>query len=152
MDWKRRAVLYALVFAGTGALLGCLLQMGDFKFPGRALSGFFQGLIFGFPAGFLTGWLTHIYKDVIRFRPIGGAFVCLILGLLIGALVSFWHEEEKRSQNSDSSFNSTTLEIVSPVLWGGLIGLAVGSFFGGLDQIIFKMRNVPPGNPGLKEE
>jgi fructose-specific phosphotransferase system IIC component len=152
MDWKRRAVLYALVFAGAGALLGCFLQMGDLKFPGRALSGLFQGLIVGFPAGFLTGWLTHIYKDVIRSRTIGGTFVCLILGLIIGALISFWNEEEKRSQNLDSSFNSTALEIVSPVFWGGLTGLAVGSCFGGLDQIIFKMRNAPPGNPGLKED
>jgi hypothetical protein len=140
MYWKRRAIKYALILAGVGSFLGYLLGLGDFKFPECASIGLFRGFIFGGMAGFLIAWLGHLYKSVIWFRPIGGALVCFIPGLMIGTLVGLWREDAKRWLNPEISSNESTQIIVSSILCGGLIGIAVGSVFGVVDQAIFNRR------------
>jgi len=140
MDWKRVAIKYALILAGVGSFLGYLLGLGDFKFPESASIGLLRGLIFGAIAGFLIAWLGHIYKSVIRFRPIGGALVCFIPGLMLGTLVGLWRENAKRWLIPEISTNESTLIILSSILWGGLIGIVVGCVFGAVDQLIVDRR------------
>jgi hypothetical protein len=99
MNWKRRALLFALMFAVVGSAVGYFLGAQDFKMPAwNSTTGLLKGLIFGPPAGFLIVWLSHLYKNVIKFRPIGGAIVCLFLGLMIGALVGLRRENERRGK------------------------------------------------------
>ena len=155
MNWKRRALLFTLIFAGAGSLVGYFLGVQDFKFPeSNSRIGIIKGLIFDAPAGFLIVWLSHLYKDVIQFRPVGGAIVCLIPGLMIGTLVGLWQENERRWQNPLIASNSnSTLMILEPVLWGGLVGVAIGFFFGAVDQVVLsrRQRRSPVVNPSEPE-
>jgi hypothetical protein len=147
MSWKSGAIVYALIFAGLGSVIGYLLGAQDFKFPDRGTTGLLKGVILGALAGLLVMGLSHFYH-AIRLRPIGGAIVCLILGVMIGALVGLYNANQREWENSrvNPAPDKLALEIDTPILWGGIIGIGVGLLFGAVDQVLM-IRQKPVAKP-----